>query len=368
MLNKFKDRIKSLILFGLIFSMPTLKAQVIDTDGDGVNDALDLCPGTTSGTQVNVHGCPVSLTNCDYNTSSFTVVSTPAPAGVQTRYVLADALDGKIVQISNTPTFSNLVGSKTYMVLAYSYEDNGTVVNLNTGNFLNQVNSSCGDWSNGLPFKVCVSPIDNGTCDFNTSSISLASTTPPIGKQTRYVLAEETSGTILQISNTPTFSNLIGTKTYNAYAYSFEDNGTVVHLNTGSLVSQINTSCGDWSNPLKIKVCAPFIDNGTCDFTTSSFSLNLSGNAPVGATTKYLLVNQSGIIVKLADSPTFTGISGTNTFNAYSISYSGAINNLSLGSNISDVTGSCLDWSSPLSVKVCVCNPVCIPVSIARIK
>lgn len=267
MLNKLKYKIKSVIILGLIFSMSTLKAQITDTDGDGVSDALDLCPGTASGIQVNLYGCPVSLTNCDYNTSSFTVVSTPAPAGMQTKYILADALDGKIVQIANVPTFSNLVGSKTYMVLSYSYEDNGTLVNLNTGNLINQVNSSCGDWSRAL----------------------------------------------------------------------------------------------------SVKVCAPFISNGVCDYTTSSFTLSTT-SAPSGATTKYLLVNQTGTIVKLADSPTFTGISGINTFNAYSISYTGTVNNLSLGSNFSDVTGSCLDWSSPLSVKVCVCNPVCIPVSIARIK
>jgi hypothetical protein len=267
MLNKLKDKIKSVIILGLIFSMPTLKAQSVDSDGDGVSDALDLCPATTAGTQVNLHGCPINLTNCDYNTSSFTVVSAPAPSGVQTKYVLADALDGKIVQIANTPTFSNLVGSKTYMVLAYSYEDNNTVVNLNTGNFLNQVNSSCGDWSRALP----------------------------------------------------------------------------------------------------VKVCAPFIDNNTCDFTTSSFTLKAT-LAPSGATTKYLLVNQSGIIIKLSDTPTFTGLSGSNTYNAYSISYTGSVNNLSLGSNISGVTGTCLDWSLPFSVKVCVCSTDCIPVSITRIK
>ncbi len=267
MLSELKDKIKSVIILGLIFSMPTLKAQGVDTDGDGVSDALDLCPATAVGTQVNAYGCPTSLTNCDYNTASFTVAATPAPAGVQTRYVLADALDGKIVQIANTPTFSNLVGSKTYMALAYSYEDNGTLVNLNTGNFL----------------------------------------------------------------------------------------------------SQVSSSCGDWSRALSVKVCAPFVDNGTCDFTTSSFTLN-TAPAPSGATTKYLLVNQSGTILKLADSPTFTGMSGTNTFNAYAISYTGSVNNLSLGSNISGVTGPCLDWSSPLSVRVCVCNPICIPVSIVRVK
>lgn len=261
-------KLRVAFVFGLFFLSQMMHAQSSDLDNDGVNDSIDLCPGTTVGTQVNAYGCPINITNCDFNTSSFTVVSASAPFGKKTVYVLANAIDGKIVEVSNLPTFSNLIGSKTYMVLAYSYEDNGTIVNLNPGNFLNQVNSSCGDWSNALP----------------------------------------------------------------------------------------------------VKVCAPFIESPGCDFTTSSFSLNTVTPAPVGATSKYILVNQFGEIVKISDTPTFTGISGTINYNAYAISYTGTVSNLSLGSNISNVSGTCLDWSQPLSVKVCVCVPLCIPASIVKIK
>jgi hypothetical protein len=270
MLKKVKNIINSLLIVGLFFSISSISAQVIDTDGDGVSDALDLCPETASGTQVNTYGCPINVVNCDYNSSSFTFVSGSKPTTVntETRYVLAAANDGKILQISDTPTFTDLIGSKTYMVLAYSYQNDGTTVNLRVGSFLNQVSSSCGDWSKALSVKVCV----------------------------------------------------------------------------------------------------PFVETSTCDYTSSSITLKSVGSTPTGVTTKYFLINKTGSIVKLSDTPTFTGLSGINTFNAYALSYTGTINNLTLGSNISSIAGTCLDFSSPLSIKVCVCNPVCIPVSITRIK
>jgi hypothetical protein len=261
-----KMSMRALIFWALLLSKSAI-AQ-IDSDSDGVNDSSDLCPSTPIGTVVNSYGCPITVTNCDYNTSSFTLVSTMPPNGMQTKYILADAADGKIIQISSTPTFTNLVGSKTYMAVAYSFEDNGTIVNLNVGSFLSQVNATCDDWSNALP----------------------------------------------------------------------------------------------------LKVCAPFIDNGTCDFTSSSFSLKTIAPTPSGSTTKYLLVNQNGTIVKISDTPNFVGISGINSYNAYALSYTGNINNLSLGSNFSSVNGSCLDWSQPLSLKVCVCEPICILASIVKIK
>ena len=35
------------------------KARVLDSDGDGVNDDLDQCPGTPAGTPVDANGCPL---------------------------------------------------------------------------------------------------------------------------------------------------------------------------------------------------------------------------------------------------------------------------------------------------------------------
>lgn len=240
-----------------------------DSDGDGITNDKDLCPNTHSGTTVNAYGCPTTLANCDYNSSSVTFNSTLPPSGKITKYLLADATDGKIVQVSDMPTFSGLNGTKTYMVLAYSYENDNTVVNLTTNNYINQVSASCADWSNALVVKICV----------------------------------------------------------------------------------------------------PFIDNGNCDYTSSTITLNTATPPPTNGITKYVLVNSSGTIVNISNTATFNGLSGTNTYNAYSISYTGTVNNLSLGSNFSSVTGTCFDWSSPLSIKVCVCKPnICVPIVINKIK
>jgi hypothetical protein len=239
-----------------------------DSDGDGVPDNKDLCPNTSTGTTVNTFGCPINIANCDYNTSSVTFASTTPPVGKITKYVLADVIDGKITQVSNTPTFTGLAGTKTYMVLAYSYENDGTVVNLTTNNFINQV----------------------------------------------------------------------------------------------------STACGDWSNALVVKICAPFIDNNICDYSTSTITLATT-TVPASGTTQYVLVNQSGTIVQVSNTSTFTGLSGTNTYNAYAISYTGSVNGLSLGNNFSNVSGSCFDWSSPISIKVCVCKPnICLPITIVKRK
>ncbi|WP_404360921.1 OmpA family protein [Methylotuvimicrobium sp. KM1] len=35
--------------------------STLDSDGDGVNDCLDKCPGTISGSKVDAQGCPISI-------------------------------------------------------------------------------------------------------------------------------------------------------------------------------------------------------------------------------------------------------------------------------------------------------------------
>ena len=238
-----------------------------DTDNDGVPNDKDLCLNTPLGTVVNAYGCPTTLANCDYNSGSFTVSSTIPPVGKQTKYVLANAADGRIVQVSSIPTFSGLTGTKTFMVLAYSYEDDNTLVNLNANKFL----------------------------------------------------------------------------------------------------SEVSAVCSDWSNALVVKVCVPFVENGVCDFTSSTVTLNTVTSPP--ANTKFVLVNQMGTIVQVSNSTTFTNLSGTNTYNAYAISYANTISGLNIGSNFSSVTGDCYDWSNPLSIKVCVCKPnICIPILVTKIK
>jgi hypothetical protein len=240
-----------------------------DDDGDGVLNNKDLCPGTALGTTVNEYGCQTALPTCDYTTTSISFgLATQAPAGKVTKYVLADALDGRIVQISNTPSFTNLTQDKTYMVLAYSYENDNSVTNLIVNNY----------------------------------------------------------------------------------------------------IKQVFASCSDWSTALVVRVCPNFVGGSNCDYTTSSITLR-SGAAPSGATTKYILVNSSGLIVNMSDTPTFSGLSGTSVYNAYAVSYTGTISNLAIGNNYSSITGACYDLSLPLSIKVCVCKPnICLPVTALKVK
>lgn len=87
---------------------------IIDADADGVEDGVDLCPNTPTGTAVNKHGCPIELPNCDYNSNTiqFNIASVP-PDNKSTVYLLVDAQTTNIMAINTTTTFSGFVGSKT---------------------------------------------------------------------------------------------------------------------------------------------------------------------------------------------------------------------------------------------------------------
>ena len=227
---------------------------VADSDVDGVDDAVDLCPETPIGTTVNAHGCPVSLAACDYNTKdvSFQLVSS-APVGKITQYLLVDAADGKIAQISSTPAFTNIAGTKTYMVVSFSYENDGTATGLNVGGALSQVTAACRDFSNALMVKICSPIVPPVACDYTTPTVSL-NVSGAVPANTKYVLTN-TAGTILQIQNTPTFTGLSGTQNYNAYALSYTNDGSLANLTVGNAYSQITANCFDSSNPFPMKVC-----------------------------------------------------------------------------------------------------------------
>ncbi len=220
---------------------------------------------------------------------------------------------------------------------------------------------------------LCVFPfIGNAqTCDYTTSSFTVNVGTPgtlPTNSVTKYLLVDSTTQKLAQISNTTTFTGLVQTKTYQVYAFSYVDDNTVTGLNVGGDFSLVSASCKDFSNPLKVRVC-PSTTPTTCDFTTSSFALNTATTPPTNGTTQYLLTDLSGVIMQINNStPSFTGLTGTKAYNVYALSYTGTVSNLSVGSNFSSITGSCFDFSNPFPVSVCVCTPICLPVTATKIK
>lgn len=207
-------------------------------------------------------------------------------------------------------------------------------------------------------------------CDYNSSSVTFNIGTPaslPANALTKYILVDDVTNLIAQISNSPSFSGIVQTKVYDVYAFSYVDDNTVTGLVIGGPLSAVTASCGDFSNPLTVKICPP-TNPGQCDFTTPSFTLQTQSNPPVGGTTQYILTSLSGTILQLTSTPTFSGLSGSSSYNVFAVSYTGSISNLSVGNNYNDITGLCYDLSNPLPVTVCVCKPICLPVTVRRIK
>ncbi|MBK8817257.1 MAG: OmpA family protein [Methylococcaceae bacterium] len=55
---------------------PAVDCSTLDSDSDGVNDCIDTCPGTISGSKVDTQGCPLSLelkgVNFEYDSAQLT--------------------------------------------------------------------------------------------------------------------------------------------------------------------------------------------------------------------------------------------------------------------------------------------------------
>lgn len=207
-------------------------------------------------------------------------------------------------------------------------------------------------------------------CDYNSSNVSFNIGTPatlPANALTSYLLVDHATNIIAQISNTPSFSGIVQAKLYDVYAFSYVNDNTVTGLTVGSSLSAVTASCSDFSNPLTVRICPPS-NPGQCDFTTSSFTVKTQTSPPIDGTTRYLLTDLSGTILQINSIPTFSGLSGSNTYNVLAISYTESVSNLTIGSNYNSITGSCFDLSNPLPVSVCVCKPICLSVTTVKIK
>ncbi len=227
--------------------------QVADADGDGVTDDADRCPNTPAGTVVNAYGCPATLATCDYSTTSFSLISAGGAGGGMVQYVLADSV-GIIKQVNNTPAFSGLTGSHTYMALAISYS--GPVTGLTLGQPLSGVSAGCYAWSDAQVVKVCV---PTSPCDYTLgTTVTLQATggsTGP-GTLTRYVLVD-LGGTIVQVTSSPSFLTAgLAAGTYAAYGVVYADDQSLTNLQAGRIWATVQASCIALSAPLTFSLCS----------------------------------------------------------------------------------------------------------------
>lgn len=231
-----------------------------DSDGDGVDDSIDLCPNTPLGEVVNAYGCPTTKTTCDYSTSVVTLNTTGGSSGttITTRYILASST-GMILQVNTIPTFNGLSGTATYMAVAVTFE--GAAANLSAGRALSAVSASCLDWSDALVIKVCV-PTPS-TCDYQigqTVTLQAAGGSTGTTVQTRYVLTDS-GGKLVEVAITPSFAtNTLTAGSYSAYALTYINDSSIQNLlaNGTNTIDMISANCLALSQPLVFTLC-------TCD-------------------------------------------------------------------------------------------------------
>lgn len=260
LLARATEPVSPILLNHSATTVPTHLAP--DTDGDGVDDAQDLCPNTPTGTAVNAYGCPTTLATCDYTSSIITLNSTTGSGGGTLRYLLADSV-GTILQVSNVPSFSGLSGSRTYMAVAVSF--NGAITNLTTGQSLRTVTADCFDLSDALVIKVCVATTP--PCDYTAgATVTLTATggSTTAGSLTRYVLVNS-AGSIIQVNNAPSFPTLgLAAGTYTAYAVVYTDDASITNLQVGSLFIAVQANCLATSPPLSFVLCSDCTNNPVC--------------------------------------------------------------------------------------------------------
>ncbi|MCY7358857.1 MAG: thrombospondin type 3 repeat-containing protein [Rudanella sp.] len=347
---------------------------------------------------------------CDYSTATVTLNSVGGSGGGTVRYLLTDET-GLIRQVSSTPTFTGLSGSRSYTALVISHD--GTATGLTAGGALSAVSSTCYNWSEALILRVCVGNDEDGdgvtdeqdrcpgtplgtpvnaygcpktrtTCDYSTTSVTLNSLGGTGNGTVRYALADSV-GTIVQVSATPMFGGLTGSHTYMALAISHD--GSVTGLTVGQSLSAVSANCYDWSDALVIRVCVgndedvdgvidlldrcPGTPGGTpvnaygcpknlttCDYATSTVSLSTSGGAGNG-TVQYVLADSVGTILQVNPSATFAGLTGSRTYMALSINHDGSATGLTVGQALSAVSANCYDWSDAVVFKDCVPSATC---------
>ncbi|SOE20525.1 hypothetical protein SAMN06298216_1014 [Spirosomataceae bacterium TFI 002] len=383
----------ALYLFTLIFAVhyiglaasstiPKLSLALVDSDNDGVDDDIDLCPDTPANTIVNAYGCPItSACNLTNNSISFIAApSNPSPSQV-TQYIMADSL-GIIVATSATPAFDNLSLNKSYMVVAVSYELN--VDNLEVGNPISAIRGNCFDFSNALNIKACTPNL------------------PPVIEEESFVLGNNVTSnspigtlTFRDPENLPANIAIISGNGSGIFAVdnlgvlTVTDHTKLTPSTTYTLIVEVTDNVGQKDQAtitFTTNFAIPLVDGDNdgvpnekdlcpnspqnvavssfgcpqtiaCNLLFDTVQVSSAPNSPtLDQVTKYLLLDSLGTIVQISDNSTFLNFGFQKTFSIVAVSYEGTIQSLNLGENVGSITSDCLDFSNVQQVKACEQN------------
>jgi hypothetical protein len=282
--------------------------------------------------------------------------------------VIKPSVPPSIIEVNqpncSTPTGTITITSPLTTVL-YSF-DNGltfqssnVLTNAAAGSYqiiLKNISDGC----EGLPKTVTVNAAPTVGCSCNNATGTIVSTISNQNTSADYTqgyVLTNNSGVIIQSSSTPNFTGLTSNQ-YAIYAINYKTTEGVNGLTIGQNVAGVNGNCLDVSVPLFYTVCIPVF---ACNNVSGNITAVVSGqNTGAAFTQSYVLTDENGVILKLSTTAAFTGlVNGKYKF--YGVNYETAvgITGLTIGQNISALTGGCLNVSEPLLYQVCQVPEIC---------
>ncbi len=186
-------------------------------------------------------------------------------------------------------------------------------------------------------------------CDFSPGTVNLTSSGYNTTGHTQLFVLTNTSGVIQQIvSGTASFPGVV-TGSYVAYGLNYHTTtGLPAGIVVGANISVVTeSSCLDLNTGVSFTVCSAPVSTD-CDYYPGTITATSTGfNSDAAFTQQYALVDDSGVILDIQGSPTFSSVA-SGVYRIYSINHETAegLSGLSTSSNISGLSSTCFDSSS----------------------
>jgi hypothetical protein len=356
----------------------------LDDDNDGLIDGEDP-------------DCGVMACNNTTGNITFNIAGQRTDSTFKQKYLLTNVL-GTIQKIDTLSQFNNLASGQ-YRIYGVNYDSTLVITGMAIGQNIANLSNNYYQKSLPLIYKVCITNesicndgIDNDgdgwidnedpdcpalACTDTLSNIFVTfSDTVQANYTRRYALTNQ-GGLILQVASTAQFGNLVN-GSYRIYCITYNSAAGITHLTPGDSILKVTSSDFQITAPVLRKVCLNvtneicnnLIDDdgdGKIDCEDSdcvacgcnNYSGTLTFNVPLtnptaNHTRRYILTNNTGIILQVSSNPVFTDWA-SGAYRAYTFFYNPAqfTPNFAVGSSIFAQTGAGTSFVLAQLFKVC---------------
>jgi hypothetical protein len=269
-------------------------------------------------------------------------------AGFVTQYVLVNNTTQTIAYTNTTPGFSNVpVGN--YSAYAVNYNSSQASPNLAVGTAFAAIGGDCVNTSSAFSVIVTSGSVAciPATAGVGTISATVSGHNTAAGFATRYVLTNA-AGVIQSSNTTGSFPTPASIGEYRIYAVNYSTVGVQPVFTNGTNVAATGGDCVDVSEtPKCFDITAGSV---TCTNVAGGAAISAiaSGhNTGAGFITRYVLTNAAGVIQSSNTTGSFTAPNVAGEVRIYAVNYStsGAQPAFAAGTDVSAISGDCVDVS-----------------------